>query len=56
MSIGQPWMSVQHTVTSDLHGKEFTWTDADFVKVQTLIYQRAGICLHDGKHAMARIT
>ena len=52
MSIGQPWMSVQHTVTSDLHGKEFTWTDADFVKVQTLIYQRAGICLHDGKHAM----
>lgn len=33
-------------------GREFTWTDADFVRVQALIYQRAGISLHDGKHAM----
>ena len=31
---------------------EFVWTDADFSRVQTLIYQRAGISLHDGKHAM----
>ena len=31
---------------------EFAWTDADFSRVQTLIYQRAGISLHDGKHAM----
>ncbi len=33
-------------------GREFAWTDADFDKVQSLIYQRAGISLHDGKHAM----
>ncbi|MFN7857932.1 MAG: CheR family methyltransferase [Acidovorax sp.] len=33
-------------------GREFVWTNADFVKVQSLIYQRAGISLHDGKHAM----
>jgi chemotaxis protein methyltransferase CheR len=35
-----------------MQGREFTWTDADFDKVQALIYQRAGISLHDGKHAM----
>ncbi|MBX9935074.1 MAG: methyltransferase domain-containing protein [Burkholderiaceae bacterium] len=33
-------------------GREFTWSDADFSRVQSLIYQRAGISLHDGKHAM----
>lgn len=33
-------------------GREFVWTDADFSRVQGLIYQRAGIHLHDGKHAM----
>lgn len=33
-------------------GREFVWTDADFSRVQSLIYQRAGISLHDGKHAM----
>ncbi len=38
--------------TSDMQGREFIWTDSDFVKVQALIYQRAGISLHDGKHAM----
>lgn len=32
--------------------REFAWTDADFDRVQALIYQRAGISLHDGKHAM----
>ena len=31
---------------------EFGWPDTDFARVQTLIYQRAGISLHDGKHAM----
>lgn len=36
----------------DVQGREFAWTDADFVRVQALIYQRAGISLHDGKHAM----
>lgn len=33
-------------------GREFVWTDADFLRVQALIYQRAGINLHEGKHAM----
>ncbi len=32
--------------------REFAWTQADFSRVQQLIYQRAGISLHDGKHAM----
>ncbi len=31
---------------------EFVWTDEDFNRVQALIYERAGISLHDGKHAM----
>jgi chemotaxis protein methyltransferase CheR len=35
-----------------MQGREFVWTDADFDRVQALIYQRAGISLHDGKHAM----
>ena len=35
-----------------VQGKEFAWTNADFDKVQALIYRRAGISLHDGKHAM----
>lgn len=35
-----------------MQGREFAWTDADFDRVQSLIYQRAGISLHDGKHAM----
>lgn len=37
---------------NDLQGREFLWTNADFDHVQKLIYQRAGISLHDGKHAM----
>ncbi len=32
--------------------REFTWTDRDFDRVRTLIYQRAGIDLQAGKHAM----
>jgi len=35
-----------------LHEREFAWTDADFDRVQAMIYKRAGISLHDGKHAM----
>lgn len=31
---------------------EFAWTTADFHRIKTLIYQRAGISLNDGKHAM----
>ncbi|MCX7693611.1 MAG: methyltransferase domain-containing protein [Tepidimonas taiwanensis] len=37
---------------ADLASREFSWTPADFARVQALIYQRAGISLHDGKHAM----
>lgn len=37
---------------SDLQSREFAWTDSDFSRVQGLIYQRAGISLHNGKHAM----
>jgi chemotaxis protein methyltransferase CheR len=32
--------------------REFGWSAADFKRIQGLIYQRAGISLHDGKHAM----
>lgn len=32
--------------------REFAWTNADFDRVQSMIYKRAGISLHDGKHAM----
>jgi chemotaxis protein methyltransferase CheR len=35
-----------------MQGREFLWTNADFDRVQGLIYRRAGISLHDGKHAM----
>ena len=33
-------------------GREFLWSDADFKRIKALIYQKAGISLHDGKHAM----
>jgi chemotaxis protein methyltransferase CheR len=46
-------MSASPSSTSaDAQGREFAWTNADFDQVQKLIYQRAGISLHDGKHAM----
>ena len=35
-----------------LAGREFAWTSSDFDQVQAMIYKRAGISLHDGKHAM----
>jgi chemotaxis protein methyltransferase CheR len=35
-----------------MQAREFSWTDADFDRVQAMIYKRAGISLHDGKHAM----
>ena len=31
---------------------EFSFSKADFERVRQLIYQHAGISLHDGKHAM----
>ena len=36
----------------DASNREFDWTDADFTRIQSLIYKHAGISLHDGKHAM----
>ncbi len=33
-------------------GREFVWSDSDFARVKSLIHQKAGISLHDGKHAM----
>lgn len=38
--------------TAGMQGREFAWTNADFDRVQDMIYKRAGISLHDGKHAM----
>ena len=35
-----------------IQDREFAWTDQDFDRVQALIYKKAGISLHDGKHAM----
>ena len=37
---------------ADAATQEFTFSVADFQRVQKLIYQRAGISLHDGKRAM----
>lgn len=45
-------MNRSEVAGGELEGREFAWTSADFVRVQSLIYQRAGISLHDGKHAM----
>ena len=33
-------------------GREFVWSDEDFTRIKALIYKKAGISLHDGKHAM----
>lgn len=52
MAVFQPGQLQQDAGSPDVQGHEFAWTDADFDRVQTLIYQRAGISLHDGKHAM----
>lgn len=41
-----------HADGQEGEGREFAWTPADFSRVQALIHQRAGIHLHDGKHAM----
>lgn len=35
-----------------VEGREFVWSDADFSRIKALIYKKAGISLHDGKHAM----
>lgn len=46
------FMTFRDANLADAQGREFNWTDADFDRVQKLIYQRAGISLHNGKHAM----
>jgi chemotaxis protein methyltransferase CheR len=38
--------------SADAASHEFTFSSGDFQRVQKLIYQRAGISLHDGKRAM----
>jgi len=38
--------------TADATSQEFSFDNADFQRVKRLIYQRAGINLHDGKRAM----
>ena len=45
-------MTVSDAHPLDMQCREFAWTDVDFGRVQKLIYQRAGISLHNGKHAM----
>lgn len=45
-------MTTQGNQSPDMQSREFAWNDADFDRVQKLIYQRAGISLHNGKHAM----
>lgn len=37
---------------TELEEREFAWSTADFHRVQALIYDRAGISLHQGKQAM----
>ena len=44
--------TLRESNTTESQNREFAWTDADFDRVQSLIYQRAGISLHNGKHAM----
>lgn len=43
---------VMNAGASGMQDREFVWTSADFDRVQAMIYKRAGISLHDGKHAM----
>ena len=45
-------MTAANAEHEDASGREFAWTQTDFFARQALIYQRAGISLHDGKHAM----
>ena len=49
---GRDTASAAEIAGEDVQAREFSWTQADFARVQSLIYQRAGISLHDGKHAM----
>jgi len=44
--------AIKEPIVPDIQSKEFVWVDTDFNRVQRMIYRRAGISLHDGKHAM----
>jgi len=48
----KPNVNNKGAVVSDIQSKEFVWVDTDFNRVQQMIHRRAGISLHDGKHAM----
>ena len=52
MARARPTADAAADGTDGMQNREFAWTDADFDRVQSLIYKRAGISLHDGKHAM----
>jgi len=52
MTVNQSGQIRQDAGFPDMQSREFAWVDADFDRVQRLIYQRAGISLHSGKHAM----
>lgn len=52
VTVASPTGSDGSNEGAGMAGHEFVWTDSDFNRVQALIYQRAGISLHDGKHAM----
>jgi len=52
MADSPAFMATRDANPPESQGREFAWTDADFDRVQKLIYQRAGISLHNGKHAM----
>jgi len=45
-------MTISCATAVTASGYEFAWSSADFARVQALIFQRAGISLNDGKHAM----
>jgi chemotaxis protein methyltransferase CheR len=50
-----PIVAARQSLTEDgplVEGREFVWSDADFSRIKALIYKKAGISLHDGKHAM----
>lgn len=51
MRPGQP-VSPSASSPVDAIDHEFSFSRADFERVRQLIYQHAGISLHDGKHAM----
>ena len=52
MSVLHSEQDYRETGIPDMQCREFVWVNSDFDRVQSLIYQRAGISLHNGKHAM----